>query len=399
MSEPSGRSAARRILFLTPFPPRLDAPHGGGRTVARTILELAGRHRVAVLALRLPEDEPVDRALRERCEVVVEVLRPLVGVSPRRFWSERQRLRLMISRAPAWVLGSSVAEYGARLRALLRTWQPEVVQMEFAVMGQYTRNLPGWPERTILVDHDPEGGRSWARYRAAVLRMVDAAVVFTRRDEELLRQLAPTTRLARIPIGADVPKAALDPLGKEPPTLLFVGSYDHPPNVEAARRLATKIVPRVREGRPDLVLTLVGENPPADLAGPAVALVGRVQDVRPYLGEASIVAAPLDRGGGMRVKVLEALAAGKAIVASSLAVDGIEVTDGDQLVIADSDAEFAEAVLSLLADPQHRAALGARAHRWALANLGWERVARAYDALYESLLDADGDAAGPTRKP
>jgi glycosyltransferase involved in cell wall biosynthesis len=305
----------------------------------------------------------------------------------------------MISRAPDWVLGCSVAEYGARLRALLRTWQPEVVQMEFAVMGQYARNLLSSPERTILVEHDPDGGRSWARYRAAVLRMVDAAVVFTRRDEESLRQLAATTRLARIPIGADVPEAALDPLGKEPPTLLFVGSYDHPPNAEAARRLATKIVPRLREDHPDLVLKLVGESPPDDLARPGVALIGRVEDVRPYLNEAAVVAAPLHLGGGMRVKVLEALAAGKAIVASSLAVDGIDVADGDQLVIADSDAEFAEAVLSLLADPQGRAALGARAHSWARANLGWEKVARAYDALYNSLLDADGDATGPTRKP
>jgi glycosyltransferase involved in cell wall biosynthesis len=392
----------RRILFLTPFPPRLDAPHGGGRTVARTILELGGHHRVAILALRLPDEQPVDERLGERCELVEEVARPLVGASPRRLWSERQRIRLLLAGAPEWVIGCSVAHFAARARALEDTWQPDIVQMEFAVMGQYARSLEKRRARRILVEHDPGDGRedrSWSRYRAAVLPLVDAAVAFTRRDEEVLRQLAPLTRLARIPIGADMPDDPVDPVGKEPPTLLFVGSYDHPPNVDAARRLVTDILPRIRKHHSDFVLNLVGERPPADLARPGVVLAGRVEDVRPYLDEAAVVAAPLRLGGGMRVKVLEALAAGKAIVASRLAVDGIEVVDGEQLVIADNDTEFAEAVLSLLADPQRRAALGARARSWALENLGWEKVARAYDALYASLLDSNGGGAEPTRNP
>ena len=405
MSKPGRRTGAplrtgRRILFLAPFPPRLDAAHGGGRTVARTIRELAGHHRIAVLTLRLPDEEPVDEALRERCEVVDEVARPLVGASLRRLWSQRQRTRLLLSRVPAWVLGCSVADYATRLQTLVRTWQPDIVQMEFAVMGQYARSLLSCPARRVLVEHDPRGGpeeASWTRYRSAILPVVDAAVVFTRRDEEVLRRLT-ATRLARIPIAADVPDAALDALGKEPPTLLFVGSYDHPPNVDAARRLV-RILPRLREQHSDLVLKLVGESPPAELAGPGVVLTGRVEDVRPYLDEAAVVAAPLHLGGGMRVKVLDALAAGKTIVASRLAVEGIEVVDGDQLMIADNDSDFADAVLSLLADPQRRAALGAHARSWALANLGWEKVARAYDALYESLLEAGGDADEPARNP
>ena len=391
-------SRQRRVLFLTPFPPRVDAAHGGGRAAAKTISELAARHQVAVLALRLPDEPPVDDAIRERCELVREVARPLVGGSPIRLWSQRQRLRLMFSGTPHWVIGCSVADYARQLRVLLRSWRPDVVQMEFTVMGQYAQLLAVCPARRILVDYDPGDygdGRSWARYRASVMRRVDAVVVFTRRDQEALRPLARATRFVRIPISADVPASALDPVGKSPSRLLFVGNYNHPPNVEAARRLAADIFPRLREHHPNLVLNLVGERPPADLAGPGIELLGRVADVNPYLDEAAIVVVPIRSGGGMRVKVLEALAAGKAVVASSLAVEGLEVSDGQEVLIADSDDEFSAAVLSLLTDPERRAELAGQARTWALANLGWENAVEAYESLYESLLDGrdSGEAA------
>jgi polysaccharide biosynthesis protein PslH len=385
----------RRVLFLTPFPPRLDATHGGGRTVARTILGLAERERVGVLALRLQDEPPLDEALREQCEVAVEVARPMVGHSAMRLWTERRRLRLLLRGTPAWVTGCSVAEYERRFQVLLQSWRPHVVQMEFAVMGQYARvAAAAAPVRSVLVDHDPapgRGTRSWDRYRASVMRDVDAVVVFTRRDEEALAPLAPTTRFVRIPITADVPERALDPVGGTPPNILFVGDYDHPPNVEAARRLARDIFPQVRAHHPDLVLELVGRNPPADLAGPGINLEGRVPDVTPYLDAAAIVVVPLQSGGGMRVKVLEALAAGKAVVASPLAVEGIDVVDGEQVVVADSDDELVRATLSLLGDPERPRALAARARSWAVANLGWDRAVAAYESLYESLLTAEPD--------
>jgi glycosyltransferase involved in cell wall biosynthesis len=389
--------AVRRLLFLTPFPPRLDAAHGGSRVAAQLISRLAERHRVAVLALRLPDEEPGDEVLRERCEVYEEVVRPLVGTSIARLWAQRQRLPLLLAGAPAWVIGCSVAEYGARLRALVRAWRPEIVQFEYAMMGQYARHLMGAPPRRVLVEYDPGEGSPrprWARYRRAVMRRVDAVVVFTARDEEVISPLVGDTRLSRIPIGVDLPSAGLDPLGQPPPSLLFVGSYSHPPNVEAAQRLATKIVPRVRERYPDVVLYLVGDNPPTDL-DPTTGLVvtGRVPDVKPYLDRAAVVLAPLRSGGGMRVKVLEALASGKATVATPLAVEGLDVVDGEHVLLADSDDEIVAAILSLLLDPGRRSALAARARAWALTNLGWENALREYETLYDSLLKpslADG---------
>ena len=115
-------------------------------------------------------------------------------------------------------------------------------------------------------------------------------------------------------------------------------------------------------------------------------------DVTPYLDRASLVVAPLRRGGGMRVKVLEALAAGKALVASPLAVEGLDVTDGEHCVLADGDQEYVDAMERLLLDPDRRAALAVSARRWALANLGWERSVAAFEDLYHRLTRHRGPA-------
>jgi len=95
---------------------------------------------------------------------------------------------------------------------------------------------------------------------------------------------------------------------------------------------------------------------------------------------------PLRLGGGMRVKVLEALAAGKATVASPLAVEGLDITPGDQVMLAESDQEFADTIGELLADPDKRSSLASRARAWACANLGWERSVAAYEELYRTLI-------------
>jgi polysaccharide biosynthesis protein PslH len=389
-------SQRRRVLFMTPFPPRLDATHGGGRVVAQTIARLAERERVALLCLRLETEPPADELLRERCDLFEEVPRPLVGSSPMRLWAQRQRLPLLLSGAPQWVVGCSVAAYGERLRSILGSWRPDVVQMEYAVMGQYARLVDRAATARVLVEHDAGqggGGRSWRRYRSSVMKRADAVVVFTRRDEEVLRPLAGAAPLARIPFAADIPSAALDPTGHDPPSLLFVGNYSHEPNVEAARRLAERIFPRLRERYPELVLYLVGEGLPNDLVGPGAVATGWVDDVTPYLDGAAVVVVPLSSGGGMRVKVLEALAAGKAVVASPLAVDGLDVTDGKEVLLAGDDDAFVSEVLMLLADPERRRAQASRARAWALANLSWDTSIRAYQKLYDSLLERRGAEA------
>jgi len=101
----------------------------------------------------------------------------------------------------------------------------------------------------------------------------------------------------------------------------------------------------------------------------------------------ALVVVPLRLGGGMRAKVLEALAAGKAVVASSLAVEGLDLVDGEHVLLAETDQQFCDAIVQLLADPARRTALAAHAYAWAHAQLGWERSIAAYERLYESLME------------
>jgi glycosyltransferase involved in cell wall biosynthesis len=113
---------------------------------------------------------------------------------------------------------------------------------------------------------------------------------------------------------------------------------------------------------------------------------GCVPSLTPYLNRAAVVVVPIRSGGGMRVKVLEALSAGKAVVASSRAVEGLDIVSGEHALLAESDEDFVRQVLWLLRHPEERGALARRARAWSVANLGWDRAASQYAALYDDLL-------------
>ena len=233
--------------------------------------------------------------------------------------------------------------------------------------------------------------RAWRRYEARAIAAADTVVVLTERDRSALAPLAGTTPVVCIPLGVAIPERAADPLGADPPNLLFVGNFVHPPNADAAERLVREIFPLIRRRVPAAELRIVGPNPPADLQGyPGVVVTGEVPDVWPYLESASVVVAPLRLGGGMRVKVAEALAAGKAVVATPLAAEGLGTSDGDHLLIAEEVEAIAHAAADLLQDPARRAALAARARSWAVERLAWDAPAAEFERLYDSLA-----AAGP----
>jgi polysaccharide biosynthesis protein PslH len=140
---------------------------------------------------------------------------------------------------------------------------------------------------------------------------------------------------------------------------------------------------------PDATLEIVGDAPPAAvraLAGDGVVVTGHVADARPHLDGAAVVAAPLRLGGGMRVKVLEALAAGKATVATPRAAAGLELVPGTHALLADRDADLSDALAQLLEDPERRRRMGSAARDWAATHLAWEVAVAAYTGLYERLL-------------
>jgi glycosyltransferase involved in cell wall biosynthesis len=309
-----------------------------------------------------------------------------------------------------WAADCAVGPMAERVREVMGSWHPDVVQAEFHVMGQYLRDARLAGAIAVLTEHEPgtsaanEVARgscgvarlvlradaiAWRRFETGMLRHADAVVTYTERDRRFVASLAPGARVVRIPLATRIPPQPLDPIGAEPPSLVFVGNFMHPPNVDAALRLARGILPRIAAREPEVRLYLVGDRVPAAVrrvAAPNVIVTGLVDDVTPYLGRAAVVAVPVRTGGGLRVKVVEALAAGKAIVASRLAVEGLDVAHGEEVLLAEADDEFADAVLALLRDPQRRVAIASKARRWAEENLGWSRTVDDYERLYAELL-------------
>jgi glycosyltransferase involved in cell wall biosynthesis len=185
-----------------------------------------------------------------------------------------------------------------------------------------------------------------------------------------------------------LPAAPLDAVGRIPDRLLFVGNFHHPPNVDAALYLVRAIFPRIRAAWPGATLRIVGAHPPPELRALSdrqVDVVGWVPNMTVELEDAAVVLAPMRLGGGMRVKVLEALAAGKAVIGSGLALRGLDLHSGREVVEAKTDQELVQAAVSLLASPETRLQLGTAARRWASHHLRPEVRAAAYEALYAEL--------------
>lgn len=396
-----------RLLFLTPFRPRADGRHGGARVTGQLIAGLARHHEVAVVHF---DDPPgVEDELSRTCERLEPVALPALIEG----WQARIAAKLRLLRGfPTRASELHNPAFGRRVHEVAAAWRPDIVQIEYPVLGQYLPALDGCPAPRVLVDHEatlretrPWGGplpgltaaldeRAWRSYKRRALERVDAVVVFTDRDAEVLAGLGSPTPVVRIAFGVPMPAEPLQPAAAD--GVLFVGNFQHPPNVDAAVWLARDVFAPLRRTHPDARLTIVGPSPPPEvlaLAGDRVIVTGEVPDVTPHLRDAAVVTAPVRTGGGMRVKVLEALAAGKAVVATPRAVEGLDVLAGEHLEVAESDAGLRDAIARLLDDPGRRAALGAHARAWAQAHLSWDATVGAYERLYASLLDA---ASRPT---
>ena len=381
---------------------------------------LAQKHDVAVIYLRDASLPLADESLTERC-AVAEVVEPAGSTTIARRLLIRPRLAAgLASGMPIIVSHARVPEFAQRLGVLAERFHPDVIHFEPVEMAQYIRAVRHLRARRVVVVHEPgaagaaERLRSypllkriarrldvlaWRRFERSVGASADLLVTLTGRDEAVMRTRT-AGRVARVPLALPVPEAALDPVGDGPPTALFVGGFTHPPNVDAALRLLRSIWPRVHETLPEATLELVGSSPTRALreaAGEGVVVRGRVPNLEPLLNSAAAVVLPIRLGGGMRVKSIEALASGKAVVASARAVEGLDVSDGREVVLAETDEEFVEATVRVLEDVELRRRVGTAARAWAEAHVSVDAVASAYTRLYSSLVgDPPAEESRPT---
>ena len=207
-------------------------------------------------------------------------------------------------------------------------------------------------------------------------------------DAAALRSLIPGLAVTVIPNGVDLQLYAADvsPLSLQRPSLVFTGKMDFRPNVDAVLWFADEVLPHISAAGSEAHLYIVGQKPHERLQRLGeldnITITGWVEDPRPYIAGSDVYVVPLRMGGGTRLKVLEAMAMGKAIVSTSLGCEGFPVTNGTELVIEDTPVGFAQAVRRLLDDAGERSGLGARALRFVQNRYGWEAIVPRFDVLY-----------------
>jgi glycosyltransferase involved in cell wall biosynthesis len=226
-------------------------------------------------------------------------------------------------------------------------------------------------------------------YESRMFRGFDRVVLVTPQDETVLRSLAPDLPTIVIPNGVDDRTYRAAEGRPHEPSLVFVGNMSYRPNVEAARALIQEILPRVRADVPEAGAVIVGTNPPADLlarSGHGVDVTGRVPDIRPYLEAAGCFVSPLTGGSGIRNKILEAMAMGVPVVATPLSCEGIEVREGENVLLGRTPQELAGAVVRLMKDEALREAIALGGQRLVSARYTWKIVADQYELLYDAVI-------------
>jgi glycosyltransferase involved in cell wall biosynthesis len=226
--------------------------------------------------------------------------------------------------------------------------------------------------------------RKVKRFERAALQWVDGALTVSHLDCARLREDRADLPIETVENGVDLDYFRPLPQPDSLRHLVFTGSMDWRPNQDAARYFAVDVMPLLRRARPELECTFVGRNPPSDIAAlgqtQGIHITGTVEDVRPYVERASVYIVPLRVGGGSRLKILEALAMGRAVVSTTVGAEGLHVEHGRHLLLADNPRTFADSVLRLLDDPALCSELGTEGRRLVEARYDWnalaERLAR-----------------------
>jgi glycosyltransferase involved in cell wall biosynthesis len=287
----------------------------------------------------------------------------------------------------------------------------DVLQLEYLPLGQYAGAFGQIP--SILFEHDVYF-QSIARQLPGIrsmVRRVSATFEYLRALRYELRLLPKVDRvqvcsvdnhkhlLSFIPqlngkIDDDL-RAGIDTVrytfrldGREPDTMLFLGSFRHLPNVEGLEWFTRFVLPRIREKRPKSRLIVVGSDPPARHALPgdpeAVEIVGFVEDIQAPLQQYALFVCPILSGSGVRVKLLEAFASGIPVVSTRMGAEGLAQQDGEICALADDPAEFADKVASLLSDQASARELAARARQSVVEHRDMRRMTGRLEENYRA---------------
>jgi glycosyltransferase involved in cell wall biosynthesis len=394
-----------KILFVCPFVP-WPTSDGGRTRVYQLMKGAATQHQVELLSLGDTDQTSAPAAELRGQGFDVEIV------------GHRQPRGL--AALSALVHGTSVYQrvfasrgFARALAARLRRVRYDIVQCEYAYMGQYVQSQqgPAW----VLDEHNLEfritqsaavaaarfrdigyriyAAREWRlrqQEELAVCRQVDWVLTVSERDRQELQAGVPKAPVTVIPNGVDLDHFSPD--GTNPssdyPEIVFVGDLRYRPNRDGVDWFCREVWPLIRTQLPNLVLTVVGRADGVTrtlVRYPGVTVTDWVPDTRPYVRRATVSVVPLRSGSGTRFKILEGLAMGAAIVSTTAGQEGLHVESGRHLLTADTPADFAAAVIRLVRDPGQRRQLGRAGRQLVEEHYGWPRISQELEGVYRAV--------------
>ena len=413
-----------RILLALPRP--LFPTDTGGKIRTLKIFErLADRHEIHAVSLADPGREAGGIAqMRQLFYSYTPVEWQETPKFSPAFYAEFARSRF--SRFPYFLEKYRQPAYRAAVDALLARQEFDLVLCDFLHPAAALLDSAARPR--VIFEHNVEYvirkrhweresnplrkwalRREWEKARtieAEVCRAFDHVIAVSRDDREMIEREFGVTTVSDIPTGVDLdyyrPRQAAEQSASRPGNLVFVGSMDWYPNEEGILWFAEQVYPRIRQMAPEANLTVVGRNPSPRLRQLAaqdasIEITGSVPDVRPYLERALAVVVPLRIGGGTRIKIFEAMAMGRAVVSTHLGAEGLPVTSGSDILLADDPGAFADAALSLLGQPALRERIGSAARAKVTRDHSWERVAMRMTEILEGVIHGARPAAAADR--
>lgn len=363
------------VLFVSPYP--ICPPiHGGGVFMYQTVRELAKLVDLHLIVLLDHERERAPHAELDPLCASTNYITRLVGRQKAVGSTEPHAPREFRNRDLAWLIHRT-----------LYTKKVDVLQLEYTVLGQYAGEFRHSP--TMLFEHDiyfqsiarrlpymnglvERVEARWEylralRYELKMLPRMDRVQVCTRDNAEYLESFLPQLK-GKLDDGyrAGIDTAQYDfrATAREPFTLLFLGSFRHLPNVEALQWFLKEVFPKIRAAEPRAKLVIVGSDPPPRHSlrdAEAIQMIGFVEDVREPLSRYSVFVCPILAGSGIRVKLLEAFAAGIPVVSTRVGAEGLADKDGEVCALADDPSEFAAHAVRLLQNPAEAESLAHRA--------------------------------------
>jgi GT2 family glycosyltransferase/glycosyltransferase involved in cell wall biosynthesis len=380
-----GRAATGKplVLIASPYVP-YPLSHGGAVRMYNLMRRAAAEFDQILVAFTEHSSIPAPELLELFAEIVL-VHRPGTHDLPD-------------TGRPEMVEEFASLAYRAALREAMRKWKPGVAQLEFTQMAQYAADCA--PARTILVEHDitfdlaqqllaldatperREQYQRWRRFETSAWSAVDRVVVMSEKDRAMVKSAIV------LPNGVDLDRFQPSTDPPESRRILFIGSFAHKPNVMAIEFFVNEVLPSLTDVKLHIIAGANHESFPiaADLNRPEIELEGFVSDVRPAYRRATIVVAPLTASAGTNIKVLEAMAMGKAIVSTTAGVNGLDLIPGQHFLLTPTAAEMAKAIERLFADPAARTELEINARAHADAAYDWNAIAARQAKLYRELL-------------